>query len=50
LSFSVFTDFENFSTFAPADIHKTFAAVMFDQLEMWARALEEVRSNRTLSV
>jgi NAD(P)H-dependent FMN reductase len=44
LSFSMFTDFENFSTFRPvAAIHDDAAAVMFDQLEAWAGALKPLR-------
>jgi NAD(P)H-dependent FMN reductase len=43
LSFSMFTDFENFSTFRPAAIHDAAAAVMFDQLEAWAGALTPIR-------
>ena len=44
LSFSMFTDFENFSTFRPvAAIHDDAATVMFDQLEAWAAALKPLR-------
>jgi NAD(P)H-dependent FMN reductase len=44
LSFSMFTDFENFSTFRPvAGIHDDAATVMFDQLEAWAAALKPLR-------
>ncbi|MFL6086552.1 MAG: NADPH-dependent FMN reductase [Mycobacterium sp.] len=44
LSFSMFTDFENFSTFRPvAGIHDDAATVMFDQLEAWATALKPLR-------
>jgi NAD(P)H-dependent FMN reductase len=43
LSFSMFTDFENFSTFRPAALHDDAATVMFDQLEAWARALKPLR-------
>ena len=43
LSFSMFTDFENFSTFRPAAIHDDAATVMFDQLEAWAGALKPLR-------
>jgi NAD(P)H-dependent FMN reductase len=44
LAFSFFTDFENFSVFKPADLHKQFAGVMFDQLEAWASALVPLRA------
>jgi hypothetical protein len=43
LSFSLFTDFENFSIFQPADLHDAPATVLFEQLESWARALKTVR-------
>ncbi|WP_436534007.1 NADPH-dependent FMN reductase [Actinoplanes sp. HUAS TT8] len=43
LSFSIFSDFENFSAFTPADMHKTSADTLFDQLESWAGALKAVR-------
>jgi NAD(P)H-dependent FMN reductase len=43
LSFSLFTDFENFSIFKPADLHDAPATVLFEQLESWARALKTVR-------
>ena len=44
LSFSMFTDFEAFTTFRPvAAIHDDAAAVMFDQLEAWAAALKPLR-------
>jgi NAD(P)H-dependent FMN reductase len=44
LSFSMFTDFENFSTFRPVSaIHDDAATVMFDQLEAWAGALKPLR-------
>ncbi|HEX7308193.1 NAD(P)H-dependent oxidoreductase [Lentzea sp.] len=44
LSFSLLTDFENFSVFKPAARHDAAAEVLFDQLESWARALKTVRS------
>jgi NAD(P)H-dependent FMN reductase len=43
LAFSGFTDFENYTTFKPAEIHKQFAATMFDQLEAWTDAMRFVR-------
>jgi NAD(P)H-dependent FMN reductase len=44
LSFSMFTDFEHFSSFRPvAAIHDDAATVMFDQLEAWAGALKPLR-------
>lgn len=44
LAFSFFTDFENFSEFAPAGIHIRNAEVMFGQLEAWAGALRPLRA------
>ena len=46
LSFSLFTDFENFATFRPALLQRDLAATMFDQLEAWAGALKELRTSR----
>lgn len=43
LSFSLFTDFENFSVFKPADLHDAAAVTLFDQLEAWTVALKTVR-------
>ncbi|GLY38043.1 FMN reductase [Amycolatopsis sp. NBRC 101858] len=44
LSFSLFSDFENFSAFTPSAMHDAAATVLFDQLESWAGALKTVRS------
>ncbi|WP_375385984.1 NADPH-dependent FMN reductase [uncultured Microbacterium sp.] len=44
LSFSLFTDFENFSTFAPGPQHQAAADTLFDQLEAWAGALKPLRA------
>ncbi|WP_410593695.1 NADPH-dependent FMN reductase [Amycolatopsis sp. lyj-23] len=43
LSFSLFTDFENFAEFAPSPMHDDAASVLFDQLEAWAGALKTIR-------
>jgi NAD(P)H-dependent FMN reductase len=43
LSFSMFTDFENFSIFAPGPQHDEAAVTLFDQLESWTRAMKGVR-------
>ncbi|QFQ95623.1 NAD(P)H-dependent oxidoreductase [Streptomyces phaeolivaceus] len=43
LSFSLFTDFEDFSVFKPGEQHSAAATVLFDQLESWALALKTVR-------
>ncbi|MGI8394545.1 NADPH-dependent FMN reductase [Leucobacter sp. W1038] len=42
--FSLFTDFENFSTFAPTELQAESVAPMLDQLVVWTRALEAVRA------
>ena len=44
LSFSLFTDFEDFSTFAPGPQHTESAQTMFNQLEAWAGALKPLRT------
>jgi len=43
LSFSLFTDFENFSVFNPAAMHDQAVVVLFNQLESWAGALKAIR-------
>ena len=43
LSFSLFTDFENFAAFTPAALHNDAAGALFDQLESWAAALKPLR-------
>jgi NAD(P)H-dependent FMN reductase len=43
LSFSMFTDFENFSIFRPGPQHDEAAVAMFDQLESWTGAMQGVR-------
>jgi NAD(P)H-dependent FMN reductase len=44
LSFSLMTDFENFSVFKPAAYHDAAATTLFAQLESWAGALKGVRA------
>lgn len=44
LSFSLFTDFENGSTFRPGPQYEAAADTMFDQLEAWAAAMKSVRA------
>jgi NAD(P)H-dependent FMN reductase len=44
LSFSMFTDFVNFSQFEPGPQHAEAAVTMFDQLESWATAMQQVRT------
>jgi NAD(P)H-dependent FMN reductase len=43
LSFSLFDDFEDFTTFAPRLQHVDAASVLFDQVESWAAALKPLR-------
>ncbi|MFC6158119.1 NADPH-dependent FMN reductase [Kribbella jiaozuonensis] len=45
LSFSMFTDFENFSTFRPGPQHEDAATILFDQLESWSGALKRIRAD-----
>ncbi|MDT5150763.1 MAG: hypothetical protein QOI01_2496 [Mycobacterium sp.] len=45
LSFSLFTDFENFSIFNPAALHDGAAGVLFEQLETWAGAMKSIRTS-----
>ncbi len=40
---SLFTDFENFTTFKPAPVHAKALATMLDQLVRWSEALRTVR-------
>jgi NAD(P)H-dependent FMN reductase len=45
LSFSLFTDFENFSVFSPSTLHDGAAGTLFGQLETWADAMKSIRSS-----
>jgi NAD(P)H-dependent FMN reductase len=49
LGFSLFTDFQNFSTFAPGPQHQAAAATMFDQLEAWTTAMKAVRTGELVA-
>lgn len=40
---SLFTDFENYSTFKPADLHLTNVNAMLDQVVAWSGALKTLR-------
>jgi NAD(P)H-dependent FMN reductase len=42
--FSIFTDFENFSTFTPSETAASGLNPMLDQLVLWTRAMEFARS------
>jgi NAD(P)H-dependent FMN reductase len=43
---SLFTDFENFSTFKPSVVHETALSTMFDQVIAWGGALKTVRAQK----
>jgi NAD(P)H-dependent FMN reductase len=43
LSFSMWTDFENFSNFLPGPQHAAAADMLFDQLESWTQAMKTAR-------
>jgi NAD(P)H-dependent FMN reductase len=40
---SLFTDFENYSTFKPADMHEQTLGTLLDQLVAWGEAMKSVR-------
>lgn len=42
---SLFTDFENFTTFKPAPIHEKSVHAMLDQVIAWGGALKSLRGN-----
>jgi NAD(P)H-dependent FMN reductase len=48
VGFSLFHDFENYSTFTPGPAAAGQIATMFDQLESWTAALKGVRGDRLL--
>ena len=41
---SLFTDFENFTTFKPASLHEKSVNAMLDQVVAWGTALKGLRS------
>lgn len=43
VALSLFTDFENFSTFKPAELHLTNLNEMLDQVNAWGGALKTLR-------
>ena len=47
---SLFTDFENFTSFNPAPMHEGYVHAMLDQVVAWGRALKALRENRLESV
>jgi alpha/beta superfamily hydrolase len=42
---SLFTDFENFSTFNPAEHHERAVEAMLDQVVQWSAALKPLRKD-----
>jgi NAD(P)H-dependent FMN reductase len=44
VALSLFTDFENFSTFKPASLHQKSLKSMFDQLVRWSGAMKSLRT------
>ncbi|PYI37409.1 NADPH-dependent FMN reductase [Arthrobacter psychrolactophilus] len=48
--FSLFTDFENFSTFKPTEQQAASVAPMFDQLISWSTAMKTVREGALAAV
>lgn len=46
VALSLFTDFENFTTFRPAAHHEKSLVALVDQLAAWAGALKSVRAAR----
>lgn len=46
VSFSLHTDFENYSIFKPGDHHIKSVNAMLDQLVSWATAMKSVRENK----
>ena len=48
VALSLFDDFENFSAFAPRDIHRQGLGTMLDQLVGWGSALKRYRDEQQL--
>jgi NAD(P)H-dependent FMN reductase len=48
LGFSLFTDFENMSTFNPGPQHDANAETLFTQLEAWTGALKAIHAHDTV--
>jgi NAD(P)H-dependent FMN reductase len=46
--FSLFTDFENFSTFAPTEMQAASVEPMFEQVVTWATAMQYVRNGELI--
>ncbi|MFH8798057.1 NADPH-dependent FMN reductase [Streptomyces sp. NPDC017936] len=48
VALSLFTDFENFSTFRPSSHHEQPLTTMLDQLVSWSQAMKSVREQENL--
>ena len=46
VSLSLFTDFENFSIFKPAQFQETYVNSMLDQVITWGGALQTLRKGK----
>lgn len=46
IALSLFTDFENFTTFKPASFHKESVGNMLDQLTAWSGAMKTLRGKK----
>jgi len=44
VALSLYTDFENFTTFKPAAMHENAVGTMLDQVVAWSGALQVLRS------
>jgi NAD(P)H-dependent FMN reductase len=49
VALSLFTDFENYATFTPAERHQAEVSTMLDQLVAWSEALKSVRTAHQLA-
>ena len=49
LGFSLFTDFQNFSTFTPGPQHVAAVETLFEQLEAWTTAMKAVRTGELVA-
>jgi NAD(P)H-dependent FMN reductase len=45
VALSLFTDFENFTKFAPAEVQTTFVETMLDQVVAWSTVLAALRTS-----
>jgi NAD(P)H-dependent FMN reductase len=46
VTLSLFTDFENYSTFKPASFHEKKVNTLLDQVVSWGSALKQVREQK----